>query len=526
MTPADKNHPLQIRCPSCSQKFQVGSELTGRMVECGACESRFEVNDEVIQKGAKIYPGERNHKALEGFARVEGPKIGVAAATPIPRGPIQEGYFSPISRVSPLRIAMGWLGVVILLVLVFLLQVNSPGPLAKLPLVQQVAAAAVGWLAAVGLLVYANPRNRARTAVIAGLAATILLAIPFVFRSKQSTTGPVVDRSEIVPRKPAPAPPDTLEQMKARVGIGPLETEIRRLAESGSSLRAYGIWLRDMNDSNRLSVRDYILRTAGASPSSVIYPRDDRDYLMVITGLDKSLEQVAEITARIGRQQTIHSDLNLIETKVDSSVFLEGPLDKLTDRGNPAFYDLNKRELESIQLERVEKAVKRLADAEPKIYRDDITRQLVVLAAMDQVDFIDEVCKALLVWAKDPSTASVPLVNRLKRMHAAHKKIPRSLIALLAKAKAVEALPIVEQLWISDVTAWETVLGDFGPAAEKGILARFPELDPTLRHSAARLLAIVGGKDSIPVLEGARPKADPELVVLIDNAIKAIKERN
>ena len=217
MTPADKNHPLQIRCPSCSQKFQVGSELTGRMVECGACESRFEVNDEVIQKGAKIYPGERNHKALEGFARVEGPKIGVAAATPIPRGPIQEGYFSPISRVSPLRIAMGWLGVVILLVLVFLLQVNSPGPLAKLPLVQQVAAAAVGWLAAVGLLVYANPRNRARTAVIAGLAATILLAIPFVFRSKQSTTGPVVDRSEIVPRKPAPAPPDT--RWKRRSGV-------------------------------------------------------------------------------------------------------------------------------------------------------------------------------------------------------------------------------------------------------------------------------------------------------------------
>ncbi len=501
----------------------------GRMVECGACENRFEVNDEVIQRGAKFYPGERNHKALEGFARVDGPTIGVHAATPAVPGPHQEkGYYSPITRVTPFRIVMGWVGVLLILALVYFLQVNAVGPLADLPIGTQAAIAVAGGLTGVMLLIYANPRSRKRTISFAVPFACILLAMPFVFRSKQMVT-PVdqISQATATPRKEtAPPPPETPEELKARIGIGPLETEVRRLAESGSGLKAYGVWLRDMNESNRLSVRDYMLRATSASPTSVIYPRSGRDYLMVLTGVDKSLEEIAEITARIGRQQKIHPDLQMIETKVDSSVFVEGPLDKLTDKTSPAFYDLNKRELESVQLERVERAVKRLADSEPKIYREDITRQLVVLTSMEQVNFLDEVCKALLVWANDPSVANAPLMKRLNRMHSERKKIPRSVIALLAKAKAVEALPVVEELWMNDATTWEPLLAEFGPAAEKGILARFTGLEATQKHSAARLLAIVGGKNSVPVLQAARPKADPELVVLIDTATKAIEARN
>jgi hypothetical protein len=50
-------------------------------------------------------------------------------------------------------------------------------------------------------------------------------------------------------------------------------------------------------------------------------------------------------------------------------LFIEGPIEKLSNKQDPAFYELNKRELESIDLERAKRAVQRLAEAEPKIYR-------------------------------------------------------------------------------------------------------------------------------------------------------------
>jgi hypothetical protein len=526
MTASDMNH-LTIRCPSCSQKFKVGSDLMGRMVECGACETRFNVNEEVVQKGSKFYPGERDHRALQGFSRVDGPKIGMDAATPVPRG-MEHGYFSPISRVSPLMLVCGWLGALLILAVAVALNLKFIAESISLGVQGTIALAAgiVGLL----LIVLANPRNRLRSLVIGGITATILLSIPFVFRSKRSDT-PLdlakIEQEKLEPQLAStPQVEDNLEEIRKKIGILPLETEIRRLSESGSNLRAYGIWLRDMNESNRIFVRDYMLRTAAASPSSTIYPRDNRDYLMVLTGLEKTIDEVAAITARIGQQPKIHPELQLIEVRVDPSVFLEGPIDKLTDKGSPAFYDLNKRELESIQLTRVKRAVERLADAEPKIYREDITRQLVVLAALPEVDFIDDVCKALVVWAEDPSVANLQLLRKLRQMHAEKKKIPRSMAAMLAKGKATEALPIMEELWIADATNWELQMIEFGPAAEKGILARFPELDPTLRHSAARILAKVGTKASIPILEAAKPKADTELVVLIDSAVRSINDRN
>lgn len=500
----------------------------GRMVECGACESRFNVNDEVIQKATKLYPGERDHDALRGFTRVEGPKIGMDAATPIPRGPHEKGYFSPISKVGPMRLALGWVGALLILVMTALLFL---GMLPKDMTVATQALLALG-VAVVGvaLIVSANPRKRLRSLMISGLAAVVLLSMHFVFLSKLSP-GPAID-SEAVERRPQPTEPVAspeeldLDQLRAKLGTKPLELEVGRLAESGSNLRAYGIWLRDMNESNRISVRDYILRTTGASLSSVIYPRGNREYLMVLTGLDKSIEDIAAICSKIGGQPKIHPELQLIEIKVDSAVFLEGPINKLTDKGDPAFYDLNKRELESVQLDRVERAVKRLADAEPTIYREDITRHLVVLAAIPQVEFIEDVCKALLIWAVDPTVANEPLLRRLNQLHTDKKKVPRSLVAMLAKGKATEAIPVVEQLWIADATNWEPMLTDFGTPVEKSLLARYGDLEVILRHSATRILGKVGTRESIPVLEAARPRADPELTVLIESAIRSIRERN
>ena len=72
-----------------------------------------------------------------------------------------------------------------------------------------------------------------------------------------------------------------------------------------------------------------------------------------------------------------------------------------------------------MELDRVSKAVKRLAEAEPKVYRNDISRKLISLLGARWVDFKADVCNALAVWAEKPGPASpaTPAVAPSPVMH-------------------------------------------------------------------------------------------------------------
>jgi HEAT repeat protein len=144
---------------------------------------------------------------------------------------------------------------------------------------------------------------------------------------------------------------------------------------------------------------------------------------------------------------------------------------------------------------------------------------------VDQVDFVDDISKALMVWAIDPKPAGDVALARLNKLRTGKKPIPKELIALLAKAKNPGALPIVEELWVDDTTGWESLLADFGPIAEPGVLARFSDLEGVQRHSAAMILGRIGTRKSLPVLQAARSGAEPEMAVLIDDAVRAINQR-
>jgi len=528
MTPESDPHHLQIRCPSCSQRFKVGAELMGKTVECGACEKRFEIEEDVIVRNQKFYPGERDPAVLNRFQKVprtQNPGIKFVPAS----GPqFEKGYISPITRVSPLRIAVGWLGALLILGATFVLA-------AKLPVFTELSGATRGVIAVgagvvgLALIAFANPRTRGRTLAIASVFTILFLGTPFLF-VQETLPEPRETKREVGQSSQAlPAPKqneDSPDSLRAKIGTAPLEEEIRKLSTGNQRTHAYGVWLRDLSGSDKLAVRDYLVRAIKADPTSPIYQREGRDYLMVLTGVEKPIAEVAEVTKRFARKQVIHQELDVIETEVEARFFMEGPLEKLTDKASPAFYDLNKRELESIQLDRVQRAVKRLTGAEPKIYRDDITRLLIGLLAVPEVDFPGEISAALLVWAENPVPAGEAAAYRLKIMSEAKKQVPQDLVRLLSKAKNVEALPYVRNLWMNDVTRWEPHYADFGPVAEASVLEVFPNLEGTVLRSAARVLEQVGGKDSIPVLEKARATSnDPELHVQIDSAIKVIKSR-
>lgn len=523
---------LLIRCPACGQRFKVGEDLRGRTVECGGCEHRFRINDEVIVRGKKFYPGERKDPSLNRFHRV--PLAMPSANPPVPAvqyaAPPDPARFEPA---SPLRILVGAIGVagMMLMALFLMFGASRGGALDGMTTLNRLLMAGFTGLVGVGFLVYANPRARMKALGVGFLMTAGLMSLPFVF-----TTGSVPLRNgmagEWSPSEEgdpvageAGAVSDDESNLRSIIGTSPLEDEIARLTREGSTRKAVGLWLQNLQESNRFLVRDYILRATKADPQSHFYPRGRGKFLMVVTGIDLSLDEVAQIAGALGKVEGVFPEISVAKVQVNNDVFLSAPIEKLSDRDQPAFYDLNKRELESIDLDRVAKAVRRLAEAEPKIFRSDISRKLIALLGEDWVDFKADICRALMTWSDEPGPAGEAALKEARILLARGHEVPEEMVALMVKEKTPGVVPLLDELWSESATRWEALYGEVGPAAEATLIRRFPGTKGAQRHSAVRLLGRVGGAESLPLLEAAGDGVDSELDVLIRNAIASIRAR-
>ena len=523
---------LLIRCPSCGQRFKVGEDLRKRTVECGGCEHRFRINDDVILRGRKFYPGERDGHSLNHFQRVPLPGgESLIGMQPVRISAVLET--AVLETASPQRIVAGAIGVagMILMALLLMFGASRGGLLDGMIVTDRLLMAGFASLIGVALLVYGNPRARLKALAVGLLVGGCVVAVPFFFKAGSVT---LEHRAVGTPHNPATAADvqsvestedTTIVALRSRIVTGPLVSEIDRLAKAGSSKRAMGLWLRGLSESNKNLVKDYILRVTGADPSSHPYPRDGGDYLLVVTGLTQSIQELAQLASVLGKTERIYPEISVIEVRVNNEIFVEGPIEKLSKKDNPAFYDLNKRELESIDLERVKRAVQRIAEAEPKIYRIDITRKLIALLGEDGVDFKDTICKALSVWSDQPGPAGEAALALVKKLAAKEQPIPPAIVALVVREKNFAVIPILDELWFKNPMTWESLYGDLGQSAEATVIQRFPGTKGTIRYSAVRILGRVGRADSLPVLSAAAAGADSELRVLLEQAQKSIRTR-
>ena len=122
------------------------------------------------------------------------------------------------------------------------------------------------------------------------------------------------------------------------------------------------------------------------------------------------------LLAPLGRLDAVHTEISVIEITVDLEKFTEGPAAKLSEPTDPAFYELNKRELESIDLARIGRAVQRLADAPPRLYRSDITRRMIALISEPGVTFHDTLCRALIQWSDEPGPAGEAVLPVMRNL--------------------------------------------------------------------------------------------------------------
>ena len=285
------------------------------------------------------------------------------------------------------------------------------------------------------------------------------------------------------------------------------------------------MWLRDLREENRYLIRDYILRTTGAAQETHYYPRDKGDFLLVVTGIDDSLEAIAKKTSVFGTVQKIYEDISVVEVTVNNITFVGGDIKKLTNKDDVEFYTLNNQELDSIDLERVHAAVRRLAQVEPKVYRIDITRKLLTMLESPSIAFKSDICSTLAVWSEKPGPAGDAALKEVKVIMSKRAPVPREMISLIVKEKNTEGIPILDELWHQKPSDWESLYGDFGPPIELRVIRGLASDDGGQRQSAVRLLGRVGGEESLPVLKAATAGADSEMRVLIEKATASILSR-
>jgi DNA-directed RNA polymerase subunit RPC12/RpoP len=531
--PLPEEVQLVIRCPSCGQRFKVGDTLKGRTVECGACEHRFRIMEEVIIRGKKIYPGEKGDIRRLNFQRVPAsvspPLIGaeVAQYAPAPN-PLD---YEPA---PPQRILAGIVGVsfILLIAALLILGARSGGALDGMITPKRMMIAGFAAIIGTALLVYANPRARFKALMVGLLLGGGLVSLPLVFTEAStplvSSTG-IEDDSLSNERLSADddgkSTNSDLEELRALVGTEPLEVEIKRLEEAGVADRAVGLWLRDMSEQHRFLIMDYILRTTGADQRSHFYPRGHGDFLLVITGIRISVDEVARIAEPIGSVEKVHQEIPVIEVKVANENFIEGPIESLTNRQDPEFYDLNKRELDSIDLGRSKRAVQRLAEAEPTVLRSDITRRLLALLEMPDVDFKSDICRALELWSSEPGPAGEAALRQASQLIANRKNVPSEMISLALAEKTPGLAPVIHTLWEQNPSQWEQAYRDLGPEAENMLLRQLMTAEGVHLPSAVRLLGRVGGSKSLPALQAALIRANPEIRVLIEKSIESIRAR-
>jgi hypothetical protein len=316
-----------------------------------------------------------------------------------------------------------------------------------------------------------------------------------------------------------------IDDLRALIGTEPLEAEITRLQAAGEADRAVGLWLRNMSAQYRFLIMEYLLRTTGADRRSHFYPRGNNDFLLVLTGIRVSLDEVARLALPFGNVERMIPEIQIIEVKVINQNFIEGSIQNLTDRAGPEFYDLNKRELDSIDLGRIERAVKRLAEAEPTVLRSDITRRLIALLETPDLEFKGDLCRALMVWSAEPGLAGEAALRQANELADRRRPVPSEMISLALAEKTPGLAAVLHKLWEQEPGQWEQAYRDLGPEAETALLRRLPTAQGVHLSSVIRLLGRVGGNDSLSALRSNLPGAAPELRVLLDKSIASILER-
>lgn len=529
--PQSDSSSLLVRCPGCRQRFKVDMDFKGRRVACGICDQKFIIDGEVIIRVGKSYPGDHRPRGLEKIQKIPAIAVERAASSRV----TTPAYASRELITPPHRIVAGIIGSCIMLAMtLFFMFADDRGKMMEGALIiQKVGIAGFAALMGFGLILYANPKRRIKASIFAGFFACGLVSIPLLnqratlFAQMQKPWHTPDQRVDVEALSGKSAREIELDAIRERVGMSPLEREIEHHRDKKTGLGAVGLVLTDLKESNRYAVRDYVFRVMNPHASSHIYPRNGGHFLFVLTGIPIGLDEVIELIKPLGNVTQVIPELQLVKITIDNTIFVEPPSEPLTDRSSPDFYEMNLRELGSIDVERIQRAIYRLLESEPTSMRAEIAGKLRELLVEPGISFQAIIARAMRIWDDDLIAAADIATRAALEIHERGDFMPAEIISLALENPSGLLEEVLVAEWSKNNLMWENHCIRMGERLE-GRMAEVVEhtSDASLRQSAARILGRIGTLESLPALESARAEANPELVIIIKRAIQLIQDRN
>ncbi len=177
-------------------------------------------------------------------------------------------------------------------------------------------------------------------------------------------------------------------------------------------------------------------------------------------------------------------------------------------------------ELKSSEVHKKKQAIDRLQRATPDGRVDQVVQAMIPLLDDDDQFLVNDAIKVLAVWR---SPEAVPaLIGRTRD----NRHFVRSeAIKALGKYQDREAAEAVVSVWKEDGFAVEDALKEMGPIAEPAVIPMLRSPDPHLRRKACDVLKIIGGQETLLVMQSLPNDPDFGVRVNAQETWKAIVAR-
>lgn len=518
---------MRIQCPECSQRFDVTDDFLGKTVECGSCDGRFKVSAESIVKDkTKFYPGEKRETHLERFGRNS-----TDGTAPVD---FKQAHYQPdvnAARIGPPRprqtvATIVGISLMSLIIVVFLLAGGKEGVMRDMETMNRFVLA--GFTALLGglLVMYGMANNRRLGLVLTAVFGVILLLLPVLFPANpmNASVDPIVVGGNVNSDQGT----SVLSNDKGRddylfeIGYGPVKEALVKSPEN----EVVGIYLRNASELVSGKIRDYLYEATGKANRGIIYERGEKgsDGLILFLQQKRSIDEMAALCEKFGRIEKIEKKLRLIDVIVERSKIDQLDKYKMLDSSSLDFEFQNLQALKSIDPTERLNAVKRLAGAEPRSRRDDITQQFIKMIPESSIELQLELINALKTWALPTAGAEPVVLEAVKKIHAQGKADKASMEFLIGRKVEGSELILVD-LWEGNPAAWSEMMLQLGQDAQILLTPKLKDMDVPHLVSACEIIAKTGTAESIPLLEKLMEEKEGQSENSLQAAIDEIKKR-
>ncbi len=516
----------------------------GKTVECGSCEELFTINeDSIFTEKKKIYPGEdkkQKGRFLNQLSRDSSSRTYTKEQTQ-PES-FQKANYAKASNFDKILPTSGGekcaiiagLFLLTFLTLFFFLGSGPGGVLQDVEMYQRLILAGFLGLLGSGLLIVGARAWRFVSVFISllflgGLAALIFLNPVYKTPSSKGSSAQEIpkksDSSNIAERSKNPE-----EELKQRVNYAKIQEVIDTAGNEGDGVIA--IYVEQYRERYRPVLLSYFQRKFSLLKDQIpdVYSRnDDKDLLMIFTGIDLTFDDIAQHVELLGSTRT-YPDLRLIELQLSSRHF-QDPTEKsfkqLTDPYHPNFSGANFQELGHIDLFRAKSAVERI-DLLPEdvvlSYKPRIINELLRLLGDDNdPELLSSIGHALMTW--DGGTPEIANQAGEILLNKGETEMPASLIEYLLKGKAPQAVALIDAQWAKNPIQWSSKYEALGRAGEDRLIYHLKSSPKKLQKSAVEILRKVGSSKSLSPLRALEASSDSDLKASLERAIDAIHKR-